>query len=39
MEYTIERNGVRYSESVDPFGGDRVYTETENKLPGKDEKM
>ena len=39
MEYIIERDGVRYSEAVDPFGSDRVYTETENKLPGKDEKM
>ena len=28
-----------YSEEVDPFGSDRVYTETENKLPEKDEKM
>ena len=37
--YMIERDGVRYSEAVDPFGSDRVYTETENKLPEKDEKM
>lgn len=38
MEYIVERDGVRYSEAVDPFGSDRVYTETENKLPEKDEK-
>lgn len=37
--YTISRDGVEYYDAVDPFGSDRVYTETENKLPEKDEKM
>ena len=37
--YTSSRDGVEYCDAVDPFGSDRVYTETENKLPEKDEKM
>ena len=27
--YMIERDGVRYSEAVDPINSGRVYTETE----------
>ena len=28
----IERDGVRYSEAVDPFGSGRVYTETDEPI-------
>ena len=31
--YTIQRDGVEYSEAIDPIDSDREYTETENKLP------
>ena len=27
--YMIERDGVQYSEAIDPIGTDRVYTETD----------
>lgn len=30
--YTIMRDGVEYSEAVDPIGSGRTYTETENLL-------
>lgn len=31
--FMIERDGVRYSEAIDPIGfEDRVYTETEVKI-------
>lgn len=36
--YMIERNGVRYSEAVDPLDSGRVYTETEEPIDtGADE--
>lgn len=28
----IERDGVRYSEAVDPFGSGRLYTETDEPI-------
>lgn len=30
--YMIERDGVRYSEAVDPINSGRVYTETEELI-------
>ena len=30
--YMIERDGVRYSEAVDPLDSDRVYTETDELI-------
>ena len=30
--YTIERDGVEYSDAIDPMNSDRVYTETTNRL-------
>ena len=30
--YMIERDGVRYSEAVDPLNSGRVYTETEELI-------
>lgn len=30
--YMIERDGVRYSEAVDPIDSGRLYTETETKI-------
>ena len=30
--YMIERDGVRYSEAVDPIDSGRVYTETEELI-------
>ena len=30
--YMIERDGVRYSEAIDPVGFDRVYTETDELI-------
>lgn len=35
--YTIQRDGVEYSEAIDPIDSDRKYTETENKLPELEE--
>ena len=36
--YLIERDGVRYSEAVDPLDSGRVYTETEEPIEnGTDE--
>ena len=31
--YTIQRDGVEYSEAIDPIDSNREYTETENLLP------
>lgn len=31
-DYMIERDGVRYSEAVDPLGSGRVYTETDEPI-------
>ena len=28
----IERDGVEYSEAIDPIGTDRVYTETDKEI-------
>ena len=30
--YTIARDGVEYTEAIDPYDSDRVYEETENQL-------
>lgn len=30
--YMIERDGVRYSEAIDPIGYDRQYTETDELI-------
>ena len=30
--YTITRDGVEYTEAIDPHDSDRVYEETETKL-------
>ena len=30
--YTIERDGVRYSEAVDPLDSGRLYTETDEPI-------
>ena len=30
--YMIERDGVRYSEAVDPIGSGRLYTETDESI-------
>lgn len=30
--FMIERNGVRYSEAVDPIGSNLVYTETDESI-------
>ena len=30
--YMIERNGVRYSEAVDPLDSGRLYTETDEPI-------
>lgn len=30
--YMIERDGVRYSEAVDPLGSGRLYTETDEPI-------
>ena len=36
--YMIERDGVRYSEAVDPLDSERVYTETDEPIDmGTDE--
>ena len=32
MEYIIERDGVRYSEAVDPIDSGRLYTETDKPI-------
>ena len=29
--YTITRDGVEYTEAIDPYDSDRVYEETENQ--------
>ena len=30
--YTITRDGVEYTEAIDPYVSDRVYEETESQL-------
>ena len=30
--FMIERDGVRYSEAVDPFNSSRIYTETDELI-------
>jgi hypothetical protein len=35
--YYIERDGVKYEEAVDPEGTGRVYIETDEKIPGREE--
>ena len=32
MEYIIERDGVRYSEAIDPLDSGRLYTETDEQI-------
>lgn len=34
--YIIERDGVRYSEAIDPAELNRVYTETDEPIEGED---
>ena len=33
----IERDGVKYEEAIDPEGAGRVYTETDEKIPGRED--
>ena len=33
--FMIEREGVQYSEAIDPVGFDRVYTETDIPIEGE----
>ena len=35
--YMIERDGVHYSEAVDPANSGRTYTETNEPIPENDE--
>jgi hypothetical protein len=35
--YMVEREGVRYSEAVDPAAFNRQYTETDEPIEGMDE--
>ena len=32
LGFMIERDGVRYSDAIDPIGFDRVYTETDEPI-------
>ena len=34
--YMIERDGVRYSEAIDPVGLGRIYAETAEPIDGKE---
>lgn len=34
--FYIERDGVEYSEAIDPIGYDRTYTETERLIEGNE---
>lgn len=35
--YMIERDGVRYSEAIDPIDSGRTYTETDERIPYDEE--
>ena len=35
--YMIERDGVRYSDAIDPVGFDRVYVETDELIEAVEE--
>lgn len=35
--YYIERDGVKYEEAIDPEGTGRVYIETDEKIPGRED--
>lgn len=35
--YMIERDGVKYSEAIDPLNSGRVYTETTEKIEVEEE--
>ena len=35
--YKIERDGVKYSEAIDPLNSNRVYTETTEKIEVEEE--
>ena len=35
--YMVERDGVRYSEAIDPAEFGRVYTETDEKIEAEEE--
>lgn len=37
--YYIERDGVKYTEAIDPMGTDRIYIKTEEVIPNYDSKM
>lgn len=34
--YMVERDGIRYSEAIDPAEFGRVYTETDERIPYDD---
>lgn len=34
--YMVERDGVRYSEAIDPVDSGRTYTETDERIPYKE---
>lgn len=34
--YMVERDGVRYSEAIDPIDSGRTYTETDERIPYDD---
>lgn len=36
-DYKIERDGVKYSEAIDPLNSNRVYTETTEKIEVEEE--
>lgn len=35
--YYIERDGVKYEEAIDPEGTGRVYIETDEKIPSRED--
>ena len=37
--YMIERDGIRYSEAVDPVNSGRTYTETDEPIPDYDDSL
>ena len=37
LGFMIERDGVRYTEAIDPVNSGRTYIETDEPIPGLDE--
>ena len=35
----IERDGIKFTEAIDPVGTDRIYTETEEVIPNYESEM